>query len=323
MVDPNGVLQYQVVHSLSVGRSTDEVLRVLDALQSGGLCPGERPIGGNTIDLMSNLQPGRVLGSYRIEKELGAGSFGTVFRARDTLLDRIVALKILRRDNSESTASLLNEARAAAALSHPNVCAVHTVDSSHGAEMIVMEFVDGQTLADIIKDGPLPSDRVAEFARQMADGMANAHAAGVIHGDLKPGNIVVTPQGSAKIMDFGLSCRDSPTNVEEDTLDHSAGSTSAGLSGTIGYLAPELARGEKPTAASDTFALGLVIYEMLTGKRAIRGSNILEALRNVEDFDAASFVAEMPEEFQTKVGKALSRNASDRPSMESLANLLN
>lgn len=323
MVDPNGVLQYQVVHSLSVGRSTDEVLRVLDALQSGGLCPGERTVGGNTIDVLSNLQPGRVLGSYRIEQELGAGSFGTVFRAKDTLLDRTVALKILRRDNRESTASLLNEARAAAALSHPNVCAVHTVDSSNGAEMIVMEFVEGQTLADILKDGPLSSERSAELGRQIAEGMANAHAAGVVHGDLKPGNIVITPKGSAKIMDFGLSRRESPTNVEEDTLAHSAGSTSSGLSGTIGYLAPELARGEAPTAASDTFAVGLMIFEMLTGKRAIRGNNILEALRSVEDFDSASFVEELPMEFHAKIGKALSRNAAERPTMSSLAELLN
>ena len=322
MIDPNGVLQYQVVHSLSVGRSTDEVLRVLDALQSGGLCPGEREAGGPTIDVVSNLHPGRVLGPYKIEAELGGGSFGTVFRARDTLLDRTVALKILRGDSSETTDALLNEARAAAALNHPNVCAVHTIDTSNGAAMIVMEFVEGRTLADIINDGPLPNDRAVEFGRQMAAGMASAHDAGVIHGDLKPGNVVVTADGTAKIMDFGLSRRMMPTNVEEETLPRSHGKTSSGLSGTLGYFAPELARGDTPTAASDTFALGLVIYEMLSGERAITGSNVLEALRHIEEFDPSSFIAKMPSPLQAALGKTLARSPDERPTMSELADAM-
>lgn len=318
IVDPNGVLQYEVVHSLSVGRSTDEVLRVLDALQSGGLCPGEREINGPTVDVMSNLQPGRVLGPYRIESELGSGSFGTVFHARDTLLDRDVALKILHREGNP-TEALLSEARAAAALSHPNVCAVHTIDTSNGAPMIVMEFVEGRSLANIIKEGPLPLDQVCVFGRQTALGMSSAHEAGVIHGDLKPGNLVVTPDGQIKVMDFGLSRRFAPGNVEEDTLPHSIGSTSSGLSGTLGYLAPEIAKGEDPSAASDTFALGLVIYEMLTGQRGITGKNLLETLRHIEEFDAAAHVAQLPAEVSGILLRALSREPEMRPTMRELA----
>lgn len=323
MIDPNGVLQYQVVHSLSVGRSTDEVLRVLDALQSGGLCPGERQAGGATIDIMANLQPGRMLGAYRIESELGSGSFGTVFRAKDTILDRTVALKILRSDSDEATDALLNEARAAAALNHPNVCAVHTIDTSNGAAMIVMEFVNGRTLADIIKDSPVSTDQAIRFTRQLAAGMANAHDSGVVHGDLKPGNVVVTPDGDAKIMDFGLSQRSVPTNVEEDTLPRSTGSsTSSGLTGTLGYLAPELARGEPATHASDVFALGLVLYEMLAAERAITGTNVLDTLHSIEAFEASALLDKVPEEFRATLEEALSRDPSTRISMRELASRL-
>ena len=319
MIDPNGVLQYQSVHSLSVGRSTDEVLRVLDAIQSGGLCPGERQVGQPTIDIMANMQSGRVLGPYRIESELGKGSFGTVFQATDTLLDRSVALKVLRSDSGEATDSLLREARAAAALNHPNVCAVHTIDTSNGAAMIVMEFVRGDTLSELLKSERLPQDRIIELSRQLAEGMASAHDAGVIHGDLKPGNVVVTPEGTAKIMDFGLSSRTRQTNVEEETLPPSGGNTSSGLSGTLGYLAPELARGDAASAASDTFALGLVIYEMLAGERAITGSNVIETLHNIEEFDAGPLLAKIPERFQPTLEKALARMPGDRLSMNELA----
>ena len=317
MIDPNGVLQYQVVHSLSVGRSTDEVLRVLDALQSGGLCPGERQAGEATLDVTATLGPGRVIGAYRIESELGSGSFGTVFRARDTLLDRTVALKVLRDDN-EGADGLLNEARAAAALNHPNVCSVHTIDTSTGASMIVMEFVKGQTLSEMLGEGSLSPVRAAGLARQVASGMAVAHEAGIVHGDLKPGNVVVTPDGTAKIMDFGLARRSVPNNVEEETLPSAQGSSSLGLSGTLGYLAPELARGGQPSTASDVFALGLMLYEMLSGERAITGNNVLETLQNIEGFDPTSFVARAPEQLQPALRSALAARPEERMGMGEL-----
>jgi serine/threonine protein kinase len=319
IIDPNGVLQYQVVHSLSVGRSTDEVLRVLDALQSGGLCPGERPVNGPTIDVMSSLQSGRIIGPYEIESELGSGSFGTVFRARDTLLNRAVALKILRRDDVNSNDSLLTEARAAAALNHPNVCTVHTIDTSNGAAMIVMEFIEGRSLSDIIEDGPLSTNQAALFGQQIAAGMASAHSSGVIHGDLKPGNLLVTRDGTIKIMDFGLARRMLPKNVEEETLPHTHDPASNRLSGTLGYLAPELAQSGEPSTASDTFAVGLVIYEMLTGERAITGNNILDALRCIEEFDATPFVAKVPEPFRTTLRQALARQPGERLTMSKIA----
>src|SRR6516162_5324246 len=153
LIDPNGVLQYQVVHSLTVGRNTEEILRVLEGLQLGGLCPGERRRGEPALDASRELGPNRVIGPYRVEQELGAGSFGTVFRARDLTLDREVALKVLRPTSPVPAATLLAEARAAAALSHPNVCIIHAVDSSLGAPIIVMEYVTGRPLSQFMEEG--------------------------------------------------------------------------------------------------------------------------------------------------------------------------
>src|SRR5262249_56180 len=151
LIDPNGVLQYQVVHNLSMGRSADEVLRVLEGLQMGGLCAGERQRGEPGLDVLRELAVNRVFGSFRIEEELGKGSFGAVFRARDLTLDREVALKVLHSDSPALAAALLAEARAAAALSHPNLCVIHAVDSSQGAPMIVMEYVAGRALTKLIR----------------------------------------------------------------------------------------------------------------------------------------------------------------------------
>src|SRR5262249_32248022 len=200
IIDPNGVLQYHVVHNLSVGRSSDEILRVLDGLQTGGLCPAERAAGQPTLDISDNLGPNRVIGQYRVEASLGAGGFGAVFRARDLVLDRTVALKVVRSSNA-TRGALLAQARAAAALNHPNVCTLHAVDDSNGAPMIVMEYVAGETLANRIRSGALAPDVVTALGRQIAAGLATAHAAGVVHGDLKPANLMVTPEGTIKIMD--------------------------------------------------------------------------------------------------------------------------
>src|SRR5262249_46224118 len=155
VVDPNGVLQYQVVHNLSVGRSTDEILRVLDALQTGGLCPGDWVQGTAPIDLLQTLGPGHILGSYQIEALVGTGSFGTVFRARDLVLQRTVALKVKKPDQPGSAETVLAEARAAAGLSHPNICVVHALEELEGTSVIVMEYLDGRPMSDLFIGQPL------------------------------------------------------------------------------------------------------------------------------------------------------------------------
>ena len=304
LIDPNGVLQYQVVHSLSVGRNTEEVLRVLEGLQMGGLCPGERQRGEPPLDLSRELGPNRVLGPYQIEAELGGGSFGTVFRARDLTLDREVALKVLRPGSPIPAAALLAEARAAAALNHPNVCAIHAVDSSLGAPMIVMEYVAGRPLSGFLMTGPLARQQAAGLCRQVALGMAAAHAQGVVHGDLKPANILVTPDGTVKIVDFGMARRSTSSAQGEKTVLWDPG-PAGGISGTPAYMAPEQARGEPATSASDVFSLGVMLYELVTGRRARSEGNLLELLYRIEGEDLTRHLAGTPEPFADVLRQAL------------------
>lgn len=312
VIDPNGVLQYQVVHNLSVGRSTDEVLRVLEGLQTGGLCPADWEQGQAPMDLSRTLAPNHILGPYRIEASLGSGSFGAVFRARDLLLDRPVALKVRKADASTSAASVLVEARAAAALNHPNICAVHGLEDHEGASVIVMEYLDGRTLDDLLSVGPLPGDVAASLGRQVARGMAAAHAHGVVHGDLKPANIMVLPDGTAKILDFGLASR-TPVPTNDETLEWSpASAAQSGISGTPRFMAPEQVRGEAATAPSDVFSLGLILYEMATGKPAIGDGTLLDVLRQIDEIDPARFATEAPEPFAAILHQALIPNVKRR-----------
>jgi serine/threonine protein kinase/peroxiredoxin len=319
LIDPNGVLQYQIVHSLSVGRSTDEVFRVLEGLQMGGACPGERRRGDPALDPSLELGPNRVVGPYRIEEELGGGSFGTVFRARDRSLDREVALKVLRPGSPVPAASLLAEARAAAALNHPNICIIYAVDSSEGIPMIVMEYIAGQPLSKLMKPGPLPRDQVAALGRQVALGMAAAHAQGVVHGDLKPANVLVTPAGAAKIVDFGIARRKAPSAPADETKVWDPRRTGA-ISGTPAYMAPEQARGQAATPASDVFSLGVMLYEMVTGRAAREAGNLLELIHLIDREDLTTRLSDVPEPLTGILHVALApAPANRRIDMEQIA----
>jgi serine/threonine protein kinase len=311
IIDPNGVLQYHVVHNLSVGRSTDEVLRVLEGLQMGGLCPGERRRGEPALDVNQELAPGRMIGPYRIEAALGGGAFGTVFRAHDGTLDRTVALKVLRPGSPVPPEALLAEARAAAAVVNPNVCVIHAVESSLGVPMIVMEYVAGRPLSQLLDKQSLSREAAATLARQVAQGMAAAHAQGVVHGDLKPANILVTQEGTAKVMDFGMARRSRPPANGGDTILWDP-APSGGISGTPAYMAPEQARGEPATAASDVFSLGLILYEMVTGRHARAEGNILEVLSRLGREDLAQYAAEAPEPFAGILRQALAADPAER-----------
>jgi serine/threonine protein kinase/peroxiredoxin len=304
IVDPNGVLQFQLIHNLSVGRSTDELLRVLDALQSGGLCPGDWTPGQAHIDPSQTLAPGRVMGQFRIEAILGAGATGTVFRAWDTILERRVALKVMRTGGVEVPGSLLTEARTAAGLNHANICIVYAVDTTELAPMIIMEYVDGQPLSAVLANGAPTTERAIGIGRQIALGMAAAHEQGIVHGDLKPANILVTSSDAVKITDFGLARRIRRRLSPDETADWQP-EEHRGISGTPSYMSPEQARGDDVTPASDVFSLGLILFELVTGRRAIAGNTILDVLRSVDQVRPDPYAALTPEPFAAILRRAL------------------
>jgi alkyl hydroperoxide reductase subunit AhpC len=322
IIDPNGVLQYQAVHNLSVGRRSDEVVRVLTALESGGMCPEDWCAECATLDPTQALKPGSMLGHYRIEREVGRGAFASVFRAHDTRLDRPVALKVFKAGSTSPPVAALAEARAAAALSHPNVCTIFAVDDSEGVPVISMELVDGQPLSALLQQGALSPGEVASLGRQMALGMAAAHALGIVHGDLKPANLLVTRGGVVKITDFGLARRASPPQTSEETQEW-VFAKSAGISGTPSYMSPEQARGEPITPCSDVFSLGVVLYEMLTGTKAFTGQNILQVLHEIGNADSARYAAEVPEPFATVLRESfVAEVRARRLTMERIAEML-
>jgi alkyl hydroperoxide reductase subunit AhpC len=304
IIDPNSVLQYQVVHNLSVGRRTDEVLRVLSALQTGGLCPSDWERESATLDPTRSLGPNSMLGQYRIEAELGRGSFGAVYRAYDSLLERQVALKVMGPGGASSSDAVLREARAAAALIHPHICTVFAVDASEGVFMIVMEYLDGQPLSKSLEQGPLPPERVAAIGRQVALGMAAAHAQAIVHGDLKPANIMVTHDGVAKILDFGLARRPQQMASGDETVLFDDAETGK-LAGTPLYMSPEQIHGQQLMPASDVFSFGMILYEMLTGRTAVEGNNILEIMRKIETLDVDRYAKEVAGPFASILRQAL------------------
>jgi len=216
------------------------------------------------------LTRGTRLGHYEILAPLGAGAMGEVYRARDTRLSREVAIKVLPAafaSDPERRARFETESQIIAALSHPNVLALHDVGRTDTFSYAVMELVDGQTLRDRLADGPLHSTRVTALAIQIAQGLAAAHDKGVVHRDLKPENVIVTPDGRVKLLDFGLARRDADTAAVSGSMAPTmVVSTEPGtVLGTVAYMSPEQVRGQQADARSDLFALGVVMYEMLAG----------------------------------------------------------
>ncbi len=245
---------------------------------------------------------GQTLGHYRITAALGAGGMGEVWRAEDEKLGREVALKVLPArlaENGEALDRLEREARAVAALSHPNILAIHDFGSHEGTTYAVMELLHGQTLRERLATGTLPARKAVDIAVQVARGLAAAHEKGIVHRDLKPENIIVTPDGRAKILDFGLARQIVAPAAAGDTRSPTlAPATDAGtVLGTVGYMAPEQVRGETADHRSDIFSLGSVLFEMLTGRRAFQkptGAETMTAILQddpLEDPDVEIFPA--------------------------------
>ena len=223
------------------------------------------------------------LGSYEILSPLGAGGMGEVYRARDARLGRDVAVKVLPSALAGDTDRLKRfekEARAASSLNHPNIVTIYDIGEAGGTAFIAMELVDGETLRELLADGPVATKRLQAVAAQVADGLAKAHGAGIVHRDLKPENVMVTRDGFVKILDFGLAKLTEPE--ERDGRTHAptmSGETAAGVvMGTAGYMSPEQALGKPLDLRSDQFSFGSILYEMTAGRRAFVRESMPETL---------------------------------------------
>src|SRR5512137_2210265 len=224
-----------------------------------------------------SLAAGTCIGPYDITAPLGAGGMGQVWRAHDTRLQRDVALKVLPADtlgDATARARLIREARLASKLNHPNICTIYEVGEADGQTFIAMELVEGRPLSDLLTDGGLPAGKVLDIGRQLADALAHAHDRGVVHRDLKSNNVIVTPEGRVKVLDFGLAKRLAPeAGADATTLTRQASLTEVGMIvGTLAYMAPEQLRGEGAGARSDVWALGVMLHEMAAGARPFRGA---------------------------------------------------
>jgi len=242
--------------------------------------------------LADALAPGARIGSYEVIARLGAGAMGEVYRARDTRLGRAVALKVMRAGaDPELLHRLDREARAASALNHPNIVHIYDVGAAadlEGAHYVVMELVEGETLRQRLRPGPLPIPEMLDLGAQLADGLAKAHRAGIVHRDLKPENLMVTPEGRLKILDFGLA-KILPAllaDVESGQTLSRHGTRAGTLLGTLEYMSPEQAAGRAMDHRTDQFSLGLILHEMVTGRPTFRRDTPAQVLAAVIEREA-------------------------------------
>ena len=228
------------------------------------------------------LRAGERLGPYEILGPLGAGGMGEVYRARDPRLEREVAVKVLPADvagDPERLRRFEQEARSSGSLSHPNVLVVYDVGSHEEAPYLVTELLGGETLRQRLEAGPIPVRKAVDCALQTARGLAAAHERGIVHRDLKPENLFLTNDGVVKILDFGLARLDRQGDGEATT--ETPGTKPGALLGTVGYMSPEQVQGRLADHRSDLFALGVVLYEMLSGARAFRRPTSVETLNAI------------------------------------------
>jgi serine/threonine protein kinase len=258
---------------------------------------------------------GQRLGAYQIERRIGAGGMGVVYRAVDSRLNRPVAIKFLSSDLADSSARrrFQQEAKMASALNHPHILTVHEAGEFHGRQYLVTEFVDGGTLKDWAQREPRSPRQIVELLVGVADGLAAAHAAGILHRDIKPENILVTTSGYAKLADFGLAKLDERAMPATAAHTMTGGETRPGVViGTIAYMSPEQASGQPLDARSDIFSFGVVLYELLAGRRPFVGATDLELLQTVIHGEPEPLGAHIPIALRMVVEKALEKDPAER-----------
>lgn len=263
------------------------------------------------------LAVGSRLGPYQILGAVGAGGMGEVYTARDTRLDRQVAIKVLPPAavaDDRARARLLREARLASHLNHPHVCTIYDVGEDHGVSYIAMELVEGQTLAACVAAGPLQAAEVLRFGRQLAEALAHAHSRGVIHRDFKSANIVITPERRAKVLDFGLARRVTvATAVPAMATMSTVSQTAPGVvAGTPAYMAPEQLQGATPDARSDIWALGVVLYEMAAGRRPFAGQTLFTLSAAILHEPLPPLPSVVPRAFAATIERCLAKAPAER-----------
>ena len=269
------------------------------------------------------LQTGITIGPYAVTAKIGEGGMGEVYRARDTKLDRDVALKVLPQaftDDPDRLARFEREAKVLASLNHPNIGHIYGLEEAEGQKALVLELVEGPTLADRIKQGPIPIDEALPIAKQIAEALEAAHDQGVIHRDLKPANIKVKEDGMVKVLDFGLAKAfqpdaSVPNMSQSPTISLTAAATQMGMViGTAAYMAPEQAKGKVVDKRADVWAFGAVLFEMLTGARPFAGGDVSETLARVIDRepDWAALPDNVPPVLNNFLRRCLQKNPKQR-----------
>lgn len=302
-----------------------ELLREVNSLLAAAVEPAILDHPANLATRPAAATPGipRLLGHYRIESRLGEGGMGTVYKAVDTRLQRVVALKVISRETVRETdrKRFAREAKAASALNHPNVVIIYDFGSADGMDYIAMEYVEGRTLHHALQQENRPLPELLEYARQAAAAIAKAHAAGIVHRDLKPGNIMVTTEGQVKVLDFGLAKH---TPAREPDAPITEALTGLGdVLGTPAYMSPEQAKGNPADARSDIFSFGVILYELVCGTRPFQGRSASATLVQIameEPVPAARRNPHAPPEVLALIERCLRKKPAERPqSMEEVA----
>src|SRR5215470_1704891 len=266
------------------------------------------------------LVPGTKLGPYEIVAPLGAGGMGEVYRARDPRLERTVAIKILPEQVSKDPVRrqrFEREAKTISSLNHPHICTLHDIGSQDGVDYLVMECVEGETLAKRLEKGALPLEHVLKYGAQVAGALDKAHRSGVVHRDLKPGNIMLTASG-AKLLDFGLAKPTAPlvSGATMTTASQSSPVTEQGtIVGTFQYMSPEQVEGKELDGRSDIFSLGVVLYEMVTGRKAFEGKSQLSVASAILEKEPVPIITIKPMTPQTlnhAIRRCLARDTEER-----------